>query len=146
MRTMQEALGGATGFFLFRAGALAAGVMGVMGLILAVLGVYSVVSYAVAQRTREIGIRVALGATPRNIFKLILSQGVRLIVLGLLIGLLGAWEASRAVTRLLLGVAPGDPLTFCAMTALLAAIALAACYIPARRATKVDPMVALRYE
>lgn len=145
MRTMQQSLQGANGFFLFRLGALLAGATGVLGLVLAVVGVYGVLSFVTAQRTREIGIRMALGAAHRDVLRMVLKQGVFIVGLGLLIGLASAFAAGRAVNSFLM-VSGADPLTFAVVPVLLAAVALWACYIPARRATKVDPMIALRSE
>jgi putative ABC transport system permease protein len=118
--------------------------MGIIGLVLAVLGVYGVVSYSVAQRTREIGVRIALGANRQDIFKLILGHGLRLVVAGVLAGLLMAWGLSRAMRHLLVGINPGDPVTYVAVTILLSVVALLACWIPGRRATRVDPIASLR--
>ncbi len=146
VQTMMQSLGGAQGFFIFRMGALQAGLLGLLGLVLSVVGVYGVVSYGAAQRTREIGIRMALGATPRSILRIILNQGVGLVLCGIAVGLLGAAALTRLLARFLLLVSPTDPLTFTVVTLLLAIVALAACYIPARRATKVQPIVALRHE
>jgi putative ABC transport system permease protein len=105
-----------------------------------------VMAYSVSRRTREIGVRVALGARSRDVLKMILSQGLRTIFIGLLIGLAGSLALTRTMASLLFEVTATDPLTFAAVIALLIAAALLACYIPARRATKVDPIVALRYE
>jgi putative ABC transport system permease protein len=117
-----------------------------LALLLAVIGIYGVMSYAVRQRTHEIGIRVALGAGQKDVMKLIVGQALVFIVWGLIAGLIGAFIATSLLSNLLYDVSARDPITFAAVTALLAVIALAACYIPARRATKVDPMIALRYE
>jgi putative ABC transport system permease protein len=103
-------------------------------------------AYSVSRRTREIGVRVALGARSRDVLTMILNQGMRTIMVGVVIGLAGSLALTRTLSSLLFGVTATDPLTFLAVIALLIASALLACYIPARRATKVDPMVALRYE
>ncbi|MGB6199690.1 MAG: ABC transporter permease [Candidatus Acidiferrales bacterium] len=113
---------------------------------LAALGLYGVLAYVVARRTREIGIRMALGGQRVDILRLIVGQGVRLTMIGGTIGLVAAFSATRWIASMLYGVTPRDPLTFVAVAALLAGVSAAACYIPARRATRVDPMVALRYE
>jgi predicted permease len=129
-----------------RTAATLAATFGVLALALAALGLFGVMSYTVAQRTREIGIRVALGASRRNVLKLIAKQGLTLTLIGILIGLTAAFAATRVLSGLLYGVSATDPLTFVAVALLLAVAALLACYIPARRATKVDPTIALRYE
>jgi predicted permease len=145
-QTMQQELEGGNGFLIFREGAERAGQIGLLGLLLAVVGVFGVVSYAAAQRTHEIGIRMALGAGRRDILKLVLGQGVRLVGIGVALGLVAAWALTRAMGKLLIGVSSTDPLTYVAAIAILALIALLACYIPAWRAARVEPLVALRYE
>jgi predicted permease len=146
IQTMKESLGGGLGYFIFRLGASLAAAMGLLGLLLAVVGVYGVVSYAATQRTQELGIRMALGASRRQILALLLAQGARLVIAGLLCGLGGAWALTRAMSHMLVGVSPSDPLTYLSAAALLSFITLLACWIPARRAMRVDPMMALRYE
>ena len=146
VKTMNEALQGANGFFLFRFGARLTSTMGLLGLLLAVVGIYSVVSYAAAQRTQEIGIRVAMGASPQAILKMVLRQGLTLVGIGLAAGLGLALAGTRVMSGLIVGIKPTDPLTFAVVVCLLAAIALFACWVPAHRATRIDPLVALRYE
>jgi len=144
--TMEQAVAGANGYFLFKVGAAFAGSLGALGLLLAVVGVYGVVSYAASQRMHEIGIRMALGARPRSVLGLVMRQAVVLVGAGVGLGVLAALIVSRTLVSLLVGVPSYDPLTFTSVSALMLAVALVACYIPARRAARVDPMVALRYE
>jgi ABC-type antimicrobial peptide transport system permease subunit len=122
---------------------------GLVAQLLAAIGLYGVMAYSVSQRIHEIGIRMALGATRGNVLKMILKQGMVLTVIGVALGLAVAYVSTRyleSLTTMLFGVKPRDPLTFAVIAALLIVVALVACLIPARRATKVDPLVALRYE
>jgi ABC-type antimicrobial peptide transport system permease subunit len=122
------------------------GTFACLAFILAAVGIYGVVSYSVTQRTREIGIRIALGAKQSDVLRLVLGEGFRLTMLGVILGLAGAFAATRVLTSLLFEVKPRDPAIFIGLSILFLAVALLASYIPARRATKVDPLVALRYE
>jgi putative ABC transport system permease protein len=146
VRTMRDALSGANGFFVFRVGAVLAGALGILGLTLAVVGVYGVVSYASSQRTHEIGIRMALGARRGNILSLVLRQGLTLVIAGVVLGLVLAFLLTRSMATILVGVTPTDALTFAGATLLLTAIGFWACYAPARRAMRLNPMAALRHE
>jgi putative ABC transport system permease protein len=122
------------------------GAFAALALILAGVGIYGVMGYTASQRTHEIGIRMALGGQRRDVLRLIVAEGAKLTFAGILIGIVGALALTRVMAGLLFEVKPGDPAIFAVVAILLALVALAACYIPARRATKVDPMVALRYE
>jgi predicted permease len=132
--------------FPFRMAAVVLASFGVLAIVLAAIGIYGVMSYVVAGRTREVGVRVALGAARGDVLLLIMRQGMSLALIGLALGLLMAFGAAQFLVKLLFGVSPVDPLTFAGVTALLALVAALACFVPARRATKVDPLVALRYE
>jgi ABC-type antimicrobial peptide transport system permease subunit len=122
------------------------GGFGVLALILSAIGIYGITSYTVAQRTHEIGIRLALGAQLSDVLKLVLSHGLKLTIAGAAIGLVGAYLLMRAISSVLYGVSATDPLTFAIVSVLLVGVALVACYVPARRATQVDPLNTLRNE
>jgi putative ABC transport system permease protein len=121
-------------------------VMGVVALVLASVGVYGVMAYSVAERTPEIGVRVAMGAQPRDVLRLIMSRGIMITSFGLLIGLPLAWGLAQLMASLLYGVSAGDLVTFAGITLLMCAITSVACYVPTRKAMSVDPIIALRYE
>jgi macrolide transport system ATP-binding/permease protein len=146
VQTMEESLNGGNGYFLFRMGALFAGSLGALCLVLAVIGVYGVISYAANLRTHEIGVRMALGAQHRDVLKMVLGQGLMLVGVGLVVGLAMSMALTRFMRNLLFQIGVVDPVTFISVSAVLVGVAMIACYIPARRATKVDPLIALRYE
>jgi putative ABC transport system permease protein len=143
-KTMQQVLSDSTSGRRFNLILLTA--FATVALILALVGIYGVMSYAVTQRTHEIGIRVAIGAQSRDVFRMVVGEGMILALIGIAIGLVGAFALTRLMTSMLFAVEPTDPATFITIAALLTAVTLLACYIPGRRATKVDPLVALRYE
>ena len=144
-KTMTQALNTLNGLMLYQLGAGLAAALGILGLVLALVGVYGVMAYAVSQRTREIGIRTALGAQQADILRMILGQGLVIVGAGLAIGLVATFAASRVVGNFV-AVSPTDPATYFGVSVALALVALLASYIPARRAAKVEPMEALRYE
>jgi putative ABC transport system permease protein len=144
IKTLEEIVGFA--FWPMRTGAGLVGAFGLLGLLLASVGLYGVMSYAVAARTREIGVRMALGAARHDVLALIVKQGLTLSLVGVSLGVLLALAATRVLQQFLFGIGASDPVTFVSVALLLTTIALLACSIPARRATKVDPMIALRHE
>jgi predicted permease len=146
LKTLKQELEGINGYLFFQLGAQLTAAMSILGLILAVVGVYSVVSYAAVQRTHEIGIRMALGAKPPDILKMVLGQSLLVIGLGIGIGLGAAFAGTKVLAGLLVGVSSNDPATFICVVAVLTLVALLACWLPARRATQVSPLVALRHE
>jgi predicted permease len=146
VQTMTQALDSLNGLLLFELGAATAASLGILGLLLAVAGVYGVVSYAASRRVHEIGIRAALGAQPNQILRLILWEGFKNVGSGLITGTFVSLATARLVGKFLVGVSAVDPLTYFAVSALLALVALVACWVPARRAMRIDPMVALRHE
>jgi predicted permease len=144
--TMDKQIQGTNGFFLFNLGAHTAAGLGALALILAVIGIYGVVSYTVNRRTHEIGVRLALGAQPGKILKMVLRDGMVLVAIGAAAGTVVALIGSHTVSHFLMGVSPNDPLTLVAISSLLGSAALLACYLPARKATRIDPVTALRCE
>src|SRR5437879_6330240 len=144
VRTLLEHVGRSV--YFERMEIVVVGLVGLLALVLMTIGVYGVVAYSVAQRTHELGIRMALGAQTKDVLKLVLRKGLVLVVWGSAIGLVACYWLARLVSSQLYGVSPYDPATLVSVAVLLATVALLASYIPARRATKVDPLVALRYE
>jgi len=144
VKTMQEVRSASVTMYTFSSVML--GVFAGIALLLASIGIYGVMAFAVTQRTQEIGIRMALGARGADVLRLVIAHGMKLAVIGIALGLLGAWGLTRFMGQLLVGVQATDLLTFAVVSACLFIAALLACYLPARRATKVDPLVALRYE
>ena len=120
--------------------------LGILALMLAVIGLYGVMAWLVVQRTREIGIRMALGAQAHNVLALVLDQGMKLVLIGVVIGIPASLAVARLLSSMLVGLTTSDALTIGVVTALLVGVTLLACYLPARRATRVDPLVTLRYE
>ena len=146
VRTMTEAINGMNGLFVFNLGAELTGTLGLLGLTLGVIGIYGVMAYAVGRRTHEIGVRIALGAKRSDVLWMICRQGLVIIAAGIVIGCVAAMGIGRLLGDFLVGVGPTDLLTYSSLSLLLTFVALAACFIPARRAANVDPIVALRYE
>src|SRR5262245_52234106 len=144
INTMKQLLDQA--LFAPRMGATLLGLFGLLSLVLAGIGIYGVMSYSVEQRTPEIGIRIALGAARGEIIRMVVKQGMLLTAIGLVIGILASVALTRVVSSLLFNVSATDPMVFGGVSLILALVALAACYIPARRATHIDPLVALRIE
>jgi ABC-type antimicrobial peptide transport system permease subunit len=145
VQTMSQAINTLNGLLFYKVGAVLAALLGMLGLILAIVGVYGVVSYAATQKTHEIGVRMALGAQPADILKMVFREGLLIVGIGLVVGIAGALAAGQVVASFLT-VSARDPVTYAIVTGTLLLVALSACFIPARRAMRVDPMVALRYE
>jgi ABC-type antimicrobial peptide transport system permease subunit len=144
VQTMDEVV--SNSFAARRLSMILLGVFASLALVLACVGIYGVISYLVGQRTHEIGVRIALGAQRSDVLRLVLGHGARMAFLGVGIGVISALALTRLMARLLFGVTATDPLTFASVAILLTLVSLAACYIPARRAMRVDPIVALRCE
>lgn len=146
VQTMERVIAASEAVWIARLQGSLMGLLGIVALVLASIGIYGVIAYSVSRRTHEIGIRMALGAQTRDVLRLVVGQGLILISIGIVIGLAGAFLLTRAMASLLYGVTATDPVTFIVVTFVLFSVALLASYIPARRATRVDPMTALRYE
>jgi putative ABC transport system permease protein len=144
VRTMKEVI--SRSVWQPRLYAILFGIFAVVALVLASVGIYGVMAYSVAQRTHEMGIRMALGAQKRDVLRLVIGQGMMLASIGVAVGVIGALALTRLMKTLLFNMSATDPMTFVTLALVLTAVALLACYLPARRATKVDPMIALRYE
>jgi putative ABC transport system permease protein len=144
VRTMDQVFAAAISQERFQA--LMLGLFAALALVLACVGLYGVISYSVVQRTHEIGVRMALGAQPVDVLRLVIRQGMFLTFAGLVVGIIAGTLVTRVLSDMLFGVTPRDPLTFAGVPLLLMVVALIACYVPARRATRIDPLEALRYE
>ncbi len=144
VRTMEEVMSDTVGRARFNT--LLLGLFAALATLLAAVGIFGVMNYSVTLRTREIGLRMALGARPREVLLLILKQGLLLTLLGVAIGLAGALALTRVMSGLLFGIGAADPATYAAIVLVLLVVSFIACYIPARRATRVDPLIALRYD
>jgi len=146
LETLEENIARSNRVMATNLASLLATVLGLLALFLATIGIYGVMSYAVGQRTREIGIRMALGARGHEVMKLVIRQGMGLVLIGVTIGMAASLAVAQLLKSFLFGLSAADPMTFGMIPLLLAAVALLACYIPAQRATKVDPMTTLRSE
>jgi ABC-type antimicrobial peptide transport system permease subunit len=144
VQTMDEVI--ASSFAARRISMILLGIFAALALLLSCVGIYGVISYVVGQRTAEIGLRMALGAQPGDVMRLVLGEGLRMALVGVLVGLVGAFGLTRLMASQLFGVTARDPLTFIAVGILLTLVSLLACYVPARRAVRVDPLWALRSE
>jgi putative ABC transport system permease protein len=144
--TLQKIVNDSPSAFVRRFPAIMMGIFATLAVLMSAIGIYGVLSYLVAQRTRELGIRMALGAQRENILRMLLREALRLVAVGIASGLLVSVGTARLLTGLLYGVRPNDPVVFLGVAAGVVVVALAACLVPARRATRIDPIVALRYE
>jgi putative ABC transport system permease protein len=142
--TMQERASRVTARYRYTSAMM--GALALLALVLVAIGIYGVVAYAVTTSTREIGIRVALGARPRDVLSMVIGSSVRLTATGLVLGLTGAFASSRVLSSMLYGVTPHDPATYAGIALLMAAVACVGCYLPARRAMRLDPVVALKHQ